>query len=214
MKFAAALAGILLSTSFAHADVSNVAACEKVQNKQALTLAYPAESQLVQPVDVQFQLTEDHLIAQFSVRTESINAKPVLGPKEYPYQGDVVELFISVAGNAEPLPYFEFELSPYDNTFEVRVDSLKKAFVEGIKTGFTHEVERHEGGWTARMTIPLTELGWNGEASMIRGNAYAILGKSPNRSFWSLSLPKQLKPNFHKPEFFKPLLDCSAENEK
>ncbi|QDK37012.1 carbohydrate-binding family 9-like protein [Bdellovibrio sp. NC01] len=207
MKFAYLLSGILLSASLAQAEVSALA-CDKVQAQQALTLAYPAESQLVQPVDVQFQLDNGNLIAQFSVRSESINAKPVLGPKEYPYQGDVVELFISVAGNAEPLPYFEFELSPYNNTFEVRVDSLKKAFVEGIKTGFQHEVVRHEGGWTARMIIPLAAIGWNGDASMIRGNAYAILGKSPNRSFWSLSLPKQAKPNFHKPEFFKPLLDC------
>lgn len=194
-------ATLLLATSFAHAGE-----CVDKRDSQMLTLAYPAESALVQPVDVQFQLEGDTLFAQFDVRSDEINAKPVLGPKEYPYQGDVVELFISVSDTTDPLPYYEFELSPFDNTFEVRVDSLRKAFAEGLHMGIQHHVERSDKGWQATLAIPLRNLGWKGDVSVIRGNAYSILGKSPNRSYWSLYLPKQIKPNFHKPEFFRKLL--------
>ncbi|MDG0817105.1 carbohydrate-binding family 9-like protein [Bdellovibrio svalbardensis] len=198
------LGAILLSTSLVQASD-----CTNVQAVQSLQLSYPAQSILTQPVDVQFRLDGEMLIAQFEVRSDVINAKEKLGPKEYPYQGDVVELFISVSGNASSMPYYEFELSPYNNTFEVRVDDLKKPFVENINMGMVHQVLRTETGWKAEMGIPLRNLGWNGDPSLIVGNAYSILGKSPGRSFWSLSLPPQVKPNFHKPEFFKPLLICS-----
>lgn len=197
---------VFIATFLAATSVAHATECLEKRDSQMLTLAYPAESALVQPVDVQFQLDGDTLIAQFNVRSDEINAKPVLGPKEYPYQGDVVELFISVADSTDPLPYYEFELSPFDNTFEVRVDSLRKAFVEGLHMGIQHQVVRSDKGWQATLAIPLHNLGWKGDISAIRGNAYSIQGKSPNRSYWSLYLPKQVKPNFHKPEFFHKLL--------
>lgn len=205
MKIRNVLCAFFMMSSIAHA-----ADCGS--ERQSLNLAYPAQSALTAPVDVQFHLDGDNLVAQFEVRAETINAKPVLGPNEYPYQADVVELFVSVAGNAEPLPYYEFELSPYGNTFEVRVDSLKKRFAEGLHMGLQHQVIRSDKGWQATLVIPLRNLGWSGDVAAIRGNAYSILGKSPNRSFWSLYLPQQTKPNFHKPEFFKTLLQCVPEN--
>jgi len=195
----------LILVSLSHAQASD---CTQAQNPLPLKLVYPASSELASPVDVQFELNGDNLIALFNVRTATINAKPVLGPKEYPFQADVVELFLSVVDGAEPFPYYELELSPYENTYEVRIDSLKKPFVDNIKMGLRYEVKRSQSGWQARLEIPLKNLGWNGNPSAIRGNAYSILGKSPNRSFWSAFLPKQAKPSFHKPEFFKPLLQC------
>lgn len=72
--------------------------------------------------------------------------------------------------------------------------------------GLRHSVQRTSSGWKAQMRIPLGNLKWNGDLTTIVGNAYAILGKTPNRSYWSLSLPPQKKLRFHQPEFFRPLL--------
>ncbi len=184
------------------------APCVLPQQKQVLQLSYPAQSPLRQPVDVQFELNGDVLSIFFEVRSSAINAKPTLGPGEYPFQHDVVELFISAGGRGSPMPYYEIELSPYDQIFEVRIDDLKKPFINNIDMGIEHEVKRTPTGWTAQMSIPLEGLNWNGDPASIIGNAYAIQGRAPSRSYWSLSLPHQLKPNFHQPQFFKPLLSC------
>ena len=54
------------------------------------------------------------------------------------------------------------------------------------------------------MEIPLKELGWKGNPATITGNAFAILGAKGVRRFYSAYLPRQRKPNFHQPSFFKP----------
>lgn len=174
-----------------------------------LTLAYPAQSDLAAPVQVAFALEDKVLHARFEVRTPEINAKEQFAAGEYPFQFDVVEIFVSVAGlgkPAGPFPYFEFELSPFDQTFEVRIDSLKKPFHEGIDLGLRHLVTKFDGGWIGEMWIPLDRLGWDGHPEKIVGNAYAILGPHGRRSFWSLTLPPLKKPNFHQPKYFRTLL--------
>lgn len=173
---------------------------------RALHLVTPAESSLGEPVRVRFTLRGDELTADFDVRTPKVFARRRLAPNQYPFQADVVELFVSVAGGAAPLPYFEFELSPYDQTFEVRIDDPKKPFKSGFAMGIKHATERTADGWKARLTIPLKNLGWDGDVAHVRGNAFAILGAPPRRSFWSLSLPAQKKANFHQPEFFRGLV--------
>lgn len=77
--------------------------------------------------------------------------------------------------------------------------------------GVKHSVQRFPGGWNGEIIIPMENLGWNGDPCQIMGNAFAILGKPP-RSFWSLNLPPEVKPNFHKPEYFKPLLCLIPSN--
>lgn len=196
---------LVFSSAFAQECLQAERDSQPVRN---LNLTYPAISTLKNPVDVRFELDGNTLRAHFRVRVKTINAKPDLGPKEYPYQRDVVELFISVSGKANGTPYYEFELSPLDQTFEVRIDDLKKPFVDNIKMGIDHEAVRTADGWNGRIDIPLRNLGWDGDPAKIIGNAYAIQGIKPNRSYWTLSIPPQAKPNFHKPEFFKPLVPC------
>lgn len=180
---------------------------------QTLTLAYPDKSELNSPVTVQFSLEGKTLWADFTVKTPQINALPKLGPNQYPYQKDVVEVFVSVAGmESEHLPYYEFELSPYDQTFEVQINNPHKRFIEGVHMGIQHSVQRTATGWTARLGIPLEKLHWDGNPAKIIGNAFSVLGTSPDRSYWSLYLPREAKPNFHRPEFFQPLLEEARQH--
>jgi len=169
-----------------------------------LTLVSPARSALKKPVQVTAALAGDILIAGFSVTSPLLNARKVLGPKQYPYMFDVVELFVTFSETG--FPYFEFEVSPYNQTFQVRIVSRTRR-QEGVDLGLTSSATLRPGGWSAEMKVPLTALGWDGDPAKIRGNFYAVLQRTP-RSYWSSFLPKAAKPNFHQPQYFRPLLQC------
>ncbi len=178
---------------------SNAMACD-------LSLVVPARSPLTSPVHAGAALGGDVLTARFSVTASSLNAKKVLGPNEYPYQFDVVELFVTFSDSG--FPYFEFEVSPYNQTFQVRIVSAKE-HQEGVELGLASTATIVTGGWSAELKIPLRPLGWDGDPAKIRGNYYSVLGAARERSYWSTFLPKTAKPNFHQPQYFKALLQCS-----
>ncbi|MBX2994352.1 MAG: carbohydrate-binding family 9-like protein [Bdellovibrionaceae bacterium] len=205
MIFARALTCVLMMTAL-HAKAET---CETTSARAPLGLVFTRGTDLRQPVNVQWTLDKTNLKARFEVKTPTIHSKPVLGPGEYPYQFDVVEIFISVADPAQKnLPYYEFEVTPLGQTLQVKINDPKKKFEEGIDMGLKISTQKIAGGWTAEMTVPLENLNWNGRVSQITGNAYAILGKSPNRSFWSQFMPALPKPNFHQPQYFRPLFKC------
>ena len=157
-------------------------------------------------VSVQFKLEGDELHAHYETLNSHINAKPKLNPGQYPYQFDTVELFLSVNESSPNLPYYEFEVSPYNQTFLVKILDPKKPFVDNFQvSGFQSSVSPIPGGWSADLRIPLSALHWNGDVTKITGNAYAISGASPLRSYFGLTLPVEAKPNFHLPQYFQPL---------
>ncbi|SHH34459.1 hypothetical protein [Bradyrhizobium erythrophlei] len=171
-----------------------------------LSLVAPAKSVLKNPVRVRASLAGDALTASYSVSAPSLNAKKILGPQQFPYMFDVVELFVTFSETG--FPYYEFEVSPFNQTFQVRIISHTQPFQEGIDLGLVSAAKILPGGWTAELKIPLKPLGWDGDPGKIRGNFYSILERAPKRSFWSSFLPKAKKANFHQPQFFQPLLQC------
>ena len=170
-----------------------------------LALVAPARSALTKPVQVQAALAGDVLTASYAVSAPSLNAEKVLGAGQYPYMFDVVELFVTFSETG--FPYFEFEVSPFNQTFQVRIVSLTQR-QEGVDLGLLSSATIRPGGWSAEMKIPLKALGWDGDFRKIRGNFYSILGRGSTRSYWSSFLPKAAKANFHQPQFFQPLLRC------
>ena len=169
-----------------------------------LSLIAPAKSALKNPVQVRASLAGDTLIASYAVSTPKLNARKVLGPRQYPYMFDVVELF--VAFSETEFPYYEFEVSPFNQTFQVRIVS-HALHQEGVDLGLVSSAAIAPHGWTAELKIPLKALGWDGDPKKIRGNFYSTLERAP-RSYWSSFLPKAKTANFHQPQFFQPLLQC------
>jgi hypothetical protein len=170
-----------------------------------LSLVTPARSVLKNPVQVKASLADDTLSVSYSVTAPSLNARKVLGPQQHPYDFDVVELFVTFSETG--FPYFEFEVSPFNQTFQVKIVSHSR-HQEGIDLGLVSTATVRPGGWTAELKIPLKPLGWDGDPKNIRGNFYSILERAPKRSYWSTFLPKAGKPNFHQPQFFQSLLQC------
>jgi hypothetical protein len=189
MKFSVLVAMVLASQGALACDLSLVA---------------PAKSALKNPVQVRASLADDTLIASYSVSTPTLNARKVLGPEQYPYMFDVVELFVTFSETG--FPYYEFEVSPFNQTFQVRIVS-HALHQEGVDLGLVSSAAIASQGWTAQLKIPLKALGWDGDPRKIRGNFYSTLERAP-RSYWSSFLPKATTANFHQPQFFQPLLQC------
>lgn len=168
---------------------------------ESLRLVSPAKSELKNPIDVQFAIEGNTLYARFAVKAKKLNVNPKPKSDEPPYQNDVVEVFVSVSGN-ERSPYYEYELSPLNQTYTVRVEDPKKPFKEGLDLGLQSKTTPTNEGWIGEMWIPLDRIGYNGDPKTIYGNFYAIQGFPP-RSFWSLWLPPAKKAKFHQPEFFR-----------
>jgi len=171
-----------------------------------LSLVTPATSALKKPVQVKSSLADGVLTTSYSVTAPSLNATKVLGPGQFPYMFDVVELFVTSSETG--YPYFEFEVSPYNQTFQVRILSHAQ-HQEGVDLGLISTATlRPASGWDAELKIPLSPLGWDGDSNKIRGNFYSVLGRGSTRSYWSTFLPKARRPDFHQPQFFQTLLQC------
>ncbi len=168
-----------------------------------LSLVTPAKSILNKPVQVKVLLADDTLTVSYSV-TAPLNVRKVLGSKQYPYMFDVVELFVTFSETG--FPYFEFEVSPFNQTLQVRIVSHAR-HQEGVDLGLVSSATILPHGWTAELKISLEPLGWDRDPGKIRGNFYSILERAP-RSYWSSFLPKAKAANFHQPRFFQPLLQC------
>jgi hypothetical protein len=169
-----------------------------------LSLVTPARSVLKKPVQVKVSLADDTLTASYSVSAPSLNARKVLGPQQHPYDFDVVELFMTFSETG--FPYYELEVSPFNQTFQVKIVSHTR-HQEGVDLGLVSSATIRKGGWVAELKIPLKPLGWDGDPRKIRGNFYSTLERA-RRSYWSSFLPRAKKANFHQPHFFQPLLQC------
>ncbi len=168
-----------------------------------LSLVSPAKSVLKKPVQAKASLADDTLTVSYSV-TAPLNAAKVLGPKQYPYMFDVVELFVTFSETG--FPYFEFDVSPFNQTLQVRIVGRTR-HQEGVDLGLVSSATILPHGWSAELKVPLQPLGWDGDVGKIRGNFYSILQRAP-RSYWSSFLPRARAANFHQPRYFQPLLQC------
>ena len=165
----------------------------------------PQNPSAAAPVTVAFAIEGNSLLAHFKVTAADIFAKPQLARDEYPYEFDVVELFVRNAKSGDPT-YYEFEVSPYNQSLQVNVVEPRQQYQFGVKNGFTHRATILAGGWEAEMKIPLASLGWDGNQPLqLIGNAYAALGAGDRRVYWSLFALPPGKPDFHVPSAFRPL---------
>ncbi len=176
-------------------------------------VAFSAQIRQENGGDVAPDLRGEYFEASFEVKTHDINAKPILGPKEYPYMYDVVEVFIS--SSAKGYPYFEIELSPFDQTFEVKIVDPHHPFIKNYHLEISTLVTPRANGWRGDIRVPLKSIGWDGQPESLIGNAYSVLGRKGHRHYWSaFPLPQTKRPNFHQPQSFLNLLTCSPGEPK
>jgi len=173
---------------------------------QTLNLIFPADGEEGEATRVRYRLTDDTLIVTYEVTTRDINPEKMDDSELF--NGNVVELFICTTATPgqTPRPYYEFEVSPYNQQLQVLIDKNGKFNEKWNTPAFKHSatIRADRPGWDAVMEIPLKDLAWNGDPAALVGNAFAILGAKGVRRFYSAYLPRQQKPNFHEPNFFKP----------
>ena len=182
-----------------------------------LNLVYPPVHALreVAPyrVNVTTRLIDGAFLeARFEVRSEvSPYANDTLNRHHSQWglwEWDVVELFVSCSNDPSNCPYFEFQVSPLNQFLELKVVKPRVEVDHSFQSGFQHQVQRLErGNWNAQMRIPVSSLGWDHRPESIVGNAFAVLGEGPMRTYWSRYLDAQAKPDFHLPQAFMRLVD-------
>ena len=166
------------------------------------------------PPEVLFTLREQDLVIEFRVNRSEFHTNPLLKPDRSCWglwEWDVVEVFVESGRDSDVQPiaahrkYFEFQLSPLGQYFELEILEARKKWNTSYASGFKKRVFRRSETkeWIAEFVITLKSLGYSVESPLpIRGNAFAILGPSARRSYWALSLPPQDTPNFHLPSHF------------
>jgi hypothetical protein len=160
-------------------------------------------------VDVDIRLKGTLLSALFRVQSDTpseINPALPTGSSQWGlWDWDVVELFVSCAPGG--LPYYEFQVSPLGQHFELEIFEPRKRFNRDYRSGLDCVARATgPGRWEGELSIPLERLGWNGDPAAVTGNAFAILGPKGARTYWSLFLEPQEKPDFHLPHAFRALI--------
>lgn len=182
-----------------------------------LRLVFPGTVDPAVSVRFEARISGTTFHARFEVRCSEIFVNPdwSLDSAQWGlWDRDVVEVFLAVGEAAAGLPYYEFQISPLGQYFELEIFEPRKRFNRGYRSGFSRTVQKTPEGWTADFAVPLVAIGWMPGQNVI-GNAFACLGGDAasgggsSRSYWSLSLPSQAHlagPDFHLPEFFRPLV--------
>jgi hypothetical protein len=184
--------------------------------RKTLALIHPETSPMGQRVEVTLQRDEHALSASFHVWGGGSYVNPALSSSPRPWdlwKFDVVELFIGAVSEPGQIPesYFEFQVSPLDQGFELKILEPRKRYDEKFKSHYSHSARKiSDDEWVGELRIPLGifEQGgsWDGRPETLVGNAFSILGGPHKRAYWSLYLPKQQVPDFHLPQYFRPLL--------
>lgn len=177
------------------------------RNAELLRLVHPEAAPSGIGLQVTMRLHEGELQVDFEVRTPGphfVNPALTGGVSHWGlWDWDVVELFLSVSDEC----YYEFQVSPLGQFFELQIFEPRKRFDRTFHSPgarFTASSLTPQG-WCAQMRLPLQELRWDGNLRKLRGNAFAILGPPEQKTYWSLFLPQQARPDFHRPEFFQQL---------
>jgi hypothetical protein len=166
-----------------------------------LKLVHPANIVKNTAVSVDFELRDRALVARFEVRGAAapyVNKDLARDRSQHGlWDWDVVEVF--VRPNPASSDYFEFQVSPLGQFFELQIHEPRKR----VNARFHCEGLEYSA---YRLKIPLDPLGWDGRVESVTGGAFAILGEPRARTYWALFLPKQDTPDFHLPERFGRLL--------
>jgi len=114
------------------------------------------------------------------------------------WERDVVEVFVQAR---EGEGYYEFQVSPLGQHFELRVFEPRARVDRDPRTGLTVGAALGDGSWRGWIAVDESLLDPN-----LVGNAFAILGSPDARSYWSLFAPPHSPPDFHQPGHFRSLL--------
>jgi len=162
------------------------------------------------PVSVQFALDGDTLKVHYEVKESAVYGRGTLNPGQYSFNYDVVELFLSVAGQKGNVPYYEFDVDAAGQIFQLKIQDPHHIPPRPTATyGLQAVSTPTDDGWTADLEIPLKALGWKGDPKTVIANAFAVLGEPSSRAYWSAFLPRsQHLITFHQPVYFQPALTC------
>lgn len=164
-------------------------------------------------IEVIYKMNSDSIDIEFIINPYNLNISNInrsfqldnssIGLWDY----DVVEVFIanSDESNHNLNHYFEFNVSPLNQYFELEIFKPREKTNSHFKSNFIHKTALFENTWNTKINIPLNIFGKSNNLFNLYGNFCACLGSAENRTYWSSYLPVQSKPDFHLPQYFRKL---------
>lgn len=133
--------------------------------------------------------------------------EPIWGLWDY----DVSELFLSSAQDeaaVKSAPYFEFQVSPFSQHFELKIMEPRVRFDETFRSGVkVASTIKSVKAWQATLEVPLEALSCQWDRPLY-GGIFACLLTDPHRAYFAAHGQTQDVPDFHRPDLFF----CLAEN--
>ena len=172
---------------------------EKTLENLEVTCDFSADEEEISAV---FHITEPSVKAEYS----EINSKV--------YEESCAELFISFGSS-----YYNFEISCIgcilaqhgSNRFDRKLldpEIIEKIKVRSTLGGKPFGIKSEKTDYTLEVKIPKEVFVFDGgriDISSLTGNIYKCADKSPTPHYMTLFEIKTVKPDFHRPEFFKKL---------
>ena len=179
-----------------------------------LKLVQPLPADVTPPrVGVKLAVQDGGILrVDYTVMDAKLNARKTF-PTDEPAWGlwdcDVCELFVSSAQEEAAVaaaPYFEFQVSPFSQYFELKIIEPRQVMDKGFRSGVRVGAKvRTTQAWSAWMEIPLQALGLDGTKPLY-GNATACLLREPHRAYMAAFHAEGIKADFHRPGDFGSLL--------
>lgn len=174
----------------------------------ALVRALPADlppPRVSARVSIVGEGTEARLRVDYTIANSKLNARQS-HPRDKAVWGlwdnDVCELFLSASHDESTAKadasYFEFQVSPFAQWFELKIIEPRVKFEEGFRSGFAQGATvRTTQAWSAWMEIPLATLNLDAQKPLY-GNLCACLLREPHRAYLAAGHEKNSPPDFHR----------------
>lgn len=114
------------------------------------------------------------------------------------WEYDVIEFFIQPRENDSQIlsPYYEFQLSPSNQTFELIIKSPRKCTFSPLKSNMQFKCQHKADLWSGEVTLVLPD------SKYYYGDVCAVLGEQNNREYYSFATDDDII-DFHRPQNFK-----------
>jgi hypothetical protein len=171
---------------------------------------------------VELSVDNNYLEVRFSCLDDPfVNENHYFDDNSGMWNQEVFEVFIA-NGKEDPKNYLEIEINPNNALFIAEIHnpdqlglSLSLDFIDPLKSGIVHEVNKESRSWGGYLLLPLSLVQYPGpeKGDQFRVNFYrTILQKKQNSKSWKCSAENSIfacwnstmadEPNFHRSECF------------
>lgn len=162
-------------------------------------------------INVSFEQLANEFKINYKVRTQSMNISfdkfNLSNSNNWElWEFDVVEAFLKREKTSE---YLEVQASPIGQRLALHIVKPRVEYSILEHHHFRVEHSQREDGFDITLIISLSDI--PGDGDIVFGNVFSCLGLSEERCFYGLTINKDERADFHRPELFQNLTALSEK---